>query len=90
VTPYLVIFSIATVVSVVTLAVKGKLFLEGLRSLNVKAGPITLDGVEVSAKLALLPSIVEIKRKFDDNLRARKKLYCSAALLAIEGKRAVL
>jgi hypothetical protein len=85
VTPYLVIFSVAAVVSVVSLAVKGKLFLEGLRSLNANAGPVTLDGVNVSAELVQLAPIVEITHKFADNLRARKKLYCAAALLAIEG-----
>ncbi len=84
--PYLVVFCVAAIVSVVTLAVKGKLFLEGLRSLNAIAGPITLDGVEVAAELAQLSPIVGIKQKFDENLRARKKLYCTAALLAIEGK----
>jgi hypothetical protein len=84
--PYLVVFSVAAVVSVVTLAVKGKLFHEGVRSLNPIAGPITLDGVEVAAELAQLSPIVGIKQKFEENLRARKKLYCTAALLAIEGK----
>jgi hypothetical protein len=90
VAPYLVIFSVAVVLSAVTLVVKGKLFLEGLRSLNANAGPITLDGVDVSAELAQLAPIVEIQQKFEDNSRARKKLYCSAALLVIEGKCVVL
>jgi hypothetical protein len=54
--------------------------------LDANAGPITLDGVEVSAELAQLAPIVAIKQKFADNLRSRKKLYCSAALLAVEGK----
>jgi hypothetical protein len=71
---------------VVTLAVKGKLFCEGLGSLDANAGPITLDGVEVSAELAQLAPVVAIRQKFADNLRARKKIYCSAALLAVEGK----
>ena len=60
-TPYIVVFSVAAVVSVSTISMKAKLFIEHLRESSVhpevlasRVGPIRIDTIEFPADLAQL------------------------------------
>ena len=91
-TPYIVIFSLATVVSVSTIALKVKTFVEYFKEhhahpevLASRVGPIRIDGIEFPAEFAQLEAVQELKKSCSANRRDRKMLYCAVILGLLEG-----
>jgi hypothetical protein len=100
VVPYIVVFSLASVVSVGTLVQKVRLFFQQIRERRRAAhagdgsdrenddrgnGPILLDGVEISAEFAGAARIKQLKANFDENRLERRKLFCGVLLGFFEG-----
>jgi hypothetical protein len=91
-TPYIVIFSLATVVSVSTIALKVKTFVEHFKEhhahpevLASRVGPIRIDAIEFPAEFAQLEAVQELKKSFRANHRGRLKLICALILGLLEG-----
>jgi hypothetical protein len=100
VVPYIVVFSLASVVSVGTLVQKARLFSKQIRERRRAAhagdgsdaetddrgnGPILLDGVEISAEYTGEDRIKQLKANFDENHLERRKLFCDVLLGFFEG-----
>jgi hypothetical protein len=91
-TPYIIIFSLATVVSVSTIVLKVKTFVEYFKEQNThpevlarRVGPIRFDAIEFPAEFAQLEAVQELKKSFRANHRDRLKLYCALILGLLEG-----
>jgi len=100
VVPYIVVFSLASVVSVGTLVQKARLFSKQIRERRRAAhagdgsdggtsdrdnGSILLGGVEISAEFAGVDRIKQLKANFDENHLERRKLFCDVLLGFFEG-----
>jgi hypothetical protein len=91
-TPYIVMFSLATVVSVSTIALKVKTFVEHFQEhhahpevLARRGGPIRIDAIEFPAEFAQLETVLELKKTCRANRHDRRMLYCSVILGLLEG-----
>ena len=87
VAPYVSAFGIGCIVSVAAIAQKMRLVLRKNQSRNAAAhnGPLDLDGVEVPVGMAQNEALKALKRKFDMNKLATRKMYCAVALGVFEG-----
>jgi hypothetical protein len=100
VVPYIVVFSLASVVSVGTLIQKVRLFSQQIRERRRAAhagdgsdgetddrgnGPILLGGVEILTESADVDRIKQLKASFDENHLERRRLFCDILLGFFEG-----
>ena len=100
VVPYIVVFSVASVVSVGALVQNVRLFYQQIRERRRAAhagdgsdggtsdrdnGSILLGGVEISAEFAGVNRIKQLKATFDENHREHRKLFCGVLLGFFEG-----
>ena len=98
--PYIVVFSVASIVSVGALAQKARLFGQQIQERHRavhegEAGdgddddhgdvPILLENVEIPAEFVRLACIKALKAKFNENLIERRRLFCDLLLGLFEG-----
>ena len=98
--PYIVVFSVASVVSVGALAQKARLFVQQIQERHraVSEGEagdgddddhgdvtILLENVEIPAEFVRLACIKALKAKFNENLVERRRLFCDLLLGLFEG-----
>ena len=98
--PYIVVFSVASVVSVGALAQKARVFVQQIQERHraVSEGEagdgddddhgdvtILLENVEIPAEFVRLACIKALKAKFNENLVERRRLFCDLLLGLFEG-----